>query len=83
MFNVIYVIYYYIAVGRLVSYLPEAEQSDGVGALRSTLHSPQLQQAMDALAEALNSDNFNSILSSFNIDPAPGMAKLVSCTVYI
>ena len=50
--------------------------------LRSTIHSPQLSQAIEALSEALNSENFNSILSSFNIDPSPGMTKLVRRVVY-
>ncbi|CAN0394169.1 unnamed protein product, partial [Discosporangium mesarthrocarpum] len=38
--------------------------------LHLQLRSPQLQQALSALSVALQSDNFNSIMSSFNLDPS-------------
>lgn len=59
----------------LIALLPEGQQTDE--SLADTLRSPQLQQAVDVLAGALHSDNFNSVLANLGIDPAPGMAHLM------
>jgi 26S proteasome regulatory subunit N13 len=59
----------------LIALLPEGQQTEE--ALDDTLRSPQLQQAVDVLAHALHSDNFNSVLANLGIDPAPGMAHLM------
>lgn len=59
----------------LIALLPEGQQSDN--ALNDTLRSPQLQQAIDVLAHALHSDNFNSVLANLGIDPSPGAAHLM------
>ena len=59
----------------LISLLPEGQQTDE--ALADTLRSPQLQQAIDVLAAALQSDNFNSVMANLGIDPAPGAAHLM------
>lgn len=52
----------------LVPLLAEGQQN--VGELREIIRSPQLQQALQALTGALQSSNFNNIMSSFELDPA-------------
>jgi hypothetical protein len=44
--------------------------------LWSQLRSPQLQQAMDSLTGALQSENFNGIMASFGLNPADGAEDL-------
>ena len=70
---------------RLLSYLPAESTGALTGAeseialLQDTTRSPQFQQAVDVLGEALlDRNNYETILRSFNLDPSPGLAKLVS-----
>jgi len=59
----------------LLTSLPAEHQS--VEALESTLRSAQLQQAAQSFSHALQqTDNFQSIMSNFQIDPSPGMSQL-------
>lgn len=69
---------------RLLSYLPAESAAAATTPeaqatlLRETIHSPQFQQAVEVLSDALlEGSNYTSILSSFGIDPSPGMAKLM------
>ncbi len=55
--------------------LPESQQSPE--GLEENLRSPQLQQAVDALAGALQSENFHTVMSNLGLDPAPGMGQLM------
>jgi hypothetical protein len=57
-------------------YLPEGQQTNEY--LIENIRSPQLQQAVSSLAEALNSSNFNTIMTNLGIDPAPGIPAVVS-----
>eukprot|EP00752_Nemacystus_decipiens_P008109 g7249.t1 len=52
----------------LLPLLPKGGQT--VEELRETIRSPQLQQALQSLGQALHSDNFNNIMSSFELDPS-------------
>eukprot|EP00903_Cladosiphon_okamuranus_P022669 g20862.t2 len=52
----------------LLPLLPEGQQT--VEELRETIRTPQLQQALQSLGQALHSDNFNNIMSSFELDPS-------------
>lgn len=60
----------------LLPLLPEGQQTDG--ALEENVRSPQFRQAIASLSDVLNSDNFNSVMANFNIDPSPGMSHMVS-----
>eukprot|EP01006_Ploeotia_vitrea_P037337 TRINITY_DN66122_c18_g1_i1.p1 TRINITY_DN66122_c18_g1~~TRINITY_DN66122_c18_g1_i1.p1 ORF type:complete len:378 (+),score=51.38 TRINITY_DN66122_c18_g1_i1:53-1186(+) len=69
---------------RLLELLPTestnsvTNENEEVALLQENVHSPQFQQAIDVLSEALSDPaNYQSILSSFNIDPNPGMPKLM------
>ena len=73
---------------RLLSYLPADSTGNLNGAeseialLQDTTRSPQFQQAVDVLGEALlDPNNYETILRSFNLDSAPGLAKLVRVMV--
>ncbi|CAM9920523.1 unnamed protein product [Ascophyllum nodosum] len=52
----------------LVPLLADEQQTEQE--LRETLRSPQLQQALAALSQALQTENFNNIMSSFELDPS-------------
>lgn len=62
-------------VQALVQYLPEGQQD--MEGLIENIHSPQLQQAISSLSEALNSNSFNAIMANLGLDPSPGVAALV------
>lgn len=55
--------------------LPESQQTDG--GLEENLRSPQLQQALDALAGALQSESYSSVMSNLGLDPSAGMSHLM------
>jgi hypothetical protein len=55
--------------------LPESQQSDS--SLEENLRSPQLQQALDALAGALQSENYSTVMSNLGLDPSAGMPHLM------
>jgi hypothetical protein len=65
---------------RLVALLPEGQQTPE--ALRENLRSPQIQQTLRALTQALlpddegNTDGFYSVLANFQLDPAHGQDAL-------
>jgi hypothetical protein len=59
----------------LLALLPESQQSDA--SLEDNLRSPQLQQAMDALAGALQSENYATVMSNLGLDPSAGMAHIM------
>lgn len=42
------------------------------------IRSPQFRQALGQLGAALHSDNYNNIMASLQLDPAPGMMHLLS-----
>jgi hypothetical protein len=60
---------------RLMELLPESQRTPE--GLLQNIRSPQFQQSVNALAEALHSDNFHAIMASFGIDPSPGIGKLM------
>ncbi|CAN0103318.1 unnamed protein product, partial [Scytosiphon promiscuus] len=61
----------------LLPLLPEARQTEEE--LRETIRSPQLQQSLASLSRALQSDNFNNIMSSFELDPSnPASAEAMA-----
>lgn len=57
-----------------IQHLPEGQQSDAF--LEENIRSPQFQQALGALSEALVQDGA-TVAGSFGIDPAPGNAELI------
>lgn len=62
-------------VDLLLAHMPDGQRSREH--LVETLHSPQFQQALQAFGEALQSDNFNSIMANLSIDPSPAMPHLI------
>lgn len=40
------------------------------------LHSPQLRQSIASLVNALQTGNYNAVVTNFGLDPAAGAAKL-------
>eukprot|EP00753_Platysulcus_tardus_P004032 PLAT12516.17.p1 GENE.PLAT12516.17~~PLAT12516.17.p1 ORF type:complete len:398 (-),score=176.68 PLAT12516.17:76-1212(-) len=63
-------------VAALLPHLPEGQQTPSD--LLQILHSPQLAQAVDQLTGALQSENFNSILSNFGLDPMAGAEHMAA-----
>ncbi len=59
----------------LLPHLPEGQQT--AADLRSTLLSPQFQQALGSLSGALQTENFNTVFANFNLDPADGQEAVV------
>lgn len=60
----------------LLPHLPAEQQT--AEHLESTLRSPQLQQSLGSLTNALrNPDNLQSVMSNFNLDPAAGQDHLI------
>lgn len=58
----------------LLAHLPEGQQT--AAELDSTVRSPQFRQALNSLTTAVaQPDNYQSVMSNFSIDPAPGMAE--------
>lgn len=62
-------------VQSLLPHLPEGQQTPAD--LRSTLLSPQFQQALGSLSGALQTENFNTVFANFNLDPADGQEAVV------
>uniref|UniRef100_K3XBB6 Uncharacterized protein n=1 Tax=Globisporangium ultimum (strain ATCC 200006 / CBS 805.95 / DAOM BR144) TaxID=431595 RepID=K3XBB6_GLOUD len=62
------------AVQTLIAHLPEGAQN--AYELQATLHSPQLRQSIASLMQALQTGNYNAVLTNFGLDPAAGAAKL-------
>ncbi|KAF1319390.1 Proteasomal ubiquitin receptor adrm1-like protein, partial [Globisporangium splendens] len=62
------------AVQALIAHLPEGAQN--AYELQATLHSPQLRQSISSLVQALQTGNYNAVLTNFGLDPAAGAAKL-------
>jgi hypothetical protein len=58
----------------LISHLPIEQQN--VQSLEQTIRSPQFQQAVGSLDQALAQD-YNSLMSNFDINPSPGMDRLL------
>jgi hypothetical protein len=60
---------------------PEAIISSGVlndpEVRASLIEHPQFRQSLGALTAALHSENFNSVVANFDIDPTAGMSHLV------
>ena len=63
-----------VIVNELIPLLAEGQQS--VENIETTLHSAQLRSAYASLTAALQSDNFNSVLANFGLDPAHGAEQL-------
>ncbi|DBA03106.1 TPA: hypothetical protein N0F65_003353 [Lagenidium giganteum] len=63
-----------VCVAQLVQHLPEGAQT--AFELQATLSSPQLRQSIGSLVGALQSGNFNSVMTNFGLDPAAGADKL-------
>jgi UCH-binding domain len=60
----------------LIALLPDGQQSEEF--LHENLHCSQLRQSLGALSNALNSDNFNSVVANIGgFDPTPGMPHLL------
>jgi len=59
----------------LLPLLPEGLQTEEE--LAATLRSPQLRQALGSLSGALQSDNYNSVLGNFGLDPAAGSEHMM------
>ncbi|KAF0691942.1 Aste57867_16912 [Aphanomyces stellatus] len=59
----------------LLPHLPETLQT--TEELIDTLRTPQLQQCVGALGHALNTSNFNGILSNFGLNPSAGQEHLL------
>jgi len=64
-----------VTVQLLLPHLPEGHRSPSD--LRSTLLSPQFQQALGSLTGALQTENFNTVFANFNLDPADGQEAVV------
>lgn len=59
----------------LIALLPESQQSEEY--LEETLRSPQVQQSIDLLSAALQSDNYQTVMGNFSLDPSVGLAQLM------
>mmetsp|Transcript_17491 Transcript_17491/g.50017 ORF Transcript_17491/g.50017 Transcript_17491/m.50017 type:complete len:128 (-) Transcript_17491:1109-1492(-) len=59
---------------RLVAMLPDEQQS--VDELYHIISSPQIRQAFSVLSHALQSDNFNTVMSNFGLNLMDGAAHL-------
>ena len=67
-------------VNELLSQLPVEQRT--IEHLEGTIRSPQLQQALTSLSEALlNPENFNNVVRNFNLDPT--RAALVRAIEFI
>jgi len=55
---------------QLLHLLPEGHQNPAE--LFATVQSPQLQQALGSLSSALQSENYNSVVANFGLNPAAG-----------
>lgn len=70
------------AVARLMEFLPESQRTDEM--LRENLRSPQVQQALQTLTQALvgdsddGSSDYHSIVANFQLDAADGAAAMNS-----
>ncbi|TMW67672.1 hypothetical protein Poli38472_011292 [Pythium oligandrum] len=62
------------AISALLPHLPEGAQTPHE--LQATLRSPQFRQSVASLASALQTGNFNAVLTNFGLDPTAGAAKL-------
>lgn len=58
----------------LLPLLPETQQTEEE--LRRVVGSPEVRQTLDRLSSALQSDQFNTILSSLELDPEAGSELL-------
>jgi len=69
-------------VARLMEFLPESQRTDEM--LRENLRSPQVQQALQTLTQALvgdsddGSSDYHSIMANFQLDAADGAAAMNS-----
>jgi len=59
----------------LIQHLPPGIQN--LEELRTTTTSPQLSQALRRLSAALSSDNYNSIMANFGLDPTAGAEAMM------
>ncbi|TYZ62735.1 hypothetical protein PybrP1_003925, partial [[Pythium] brassicae (nom. inval.)] len=62
------------AVEALIAHLPEGAQN--AYELQATLHSPQLRQGVVSLVSALQTGNYNAVITNFGLDPTAGAEKL-------
>ena len=60
---------------RLMALLPEGQNTRAD--LETALRSPQLADSMRALSQALQSDNYNAVMTNFGLDPSRGMSALM------
>jgi len=58
----------------LAQHLPEGLQT--TAELRQTVRTPQFSQAVGRLSGALQTSNYNAVLSNFGLDPAAGAAEM-------
>ena len=73
----------------LMPLLPEGQQT--VADLRDLIRSPQLQQSLRSLSQALMTENLNAVMANTGLDPAHGAealqqgdgAFIVHCIVFI
>jgi hypothetical protein len=61
---------------QLIPLLAEGQQTPEQ--LEAIMHSPQLRSSLSSLTGALQTDNFNSIMSNFGLDPSRGMEALAA-----
>jgi len=61
---------------QLIPLLAEGQQTPEQ--LEAIMHSPQLRSSLGSLTGALQTDNFNSIMSNFGLDPSRGMEALAA-----
>lgn len=61
---------------QLVEHLPESQRSDEF--LEESIRSPQFIQALSSLSSALQSENFDNVMASFQLDPSAGLLHLMS-----
>ena len=58
----------------LMPLLPEGQQTDAD--LRDLVRSPQLQQSLRSLSQALMTENLNAVMANTGLDPAHGAEAL-------
>ena len=61
-------------VAALLPHLPEGQQT--AEELRRTLSTPQFRSTLRTLTSALMSDNYNSVMANFGLDPTAGSEAL-------
>ena len=68
--------FYSLVRQELIDQLPEGQRTEAD--LQDNIRSPQFQQSLDSLSNALQSDGGSSLLANIGVEPSAGTSELVS-----